>query len=133
MPVTVYINRPHVVVMLSEKIHQRIVANLNVIERASGSRASVDEQHDLAGLRERSNPARQVFFPEVDSKPIAQDVVFFGANRLLGDRRGDFVRGEYHRDRQDNEQSWRPQAHFPRGWHVQTLPENRSDYGLQQD
>jgi hypothetical protein len=56
--------------------------------------------------------------------------VFFAANRLLGDSCGDLVRGEYHRDRQDNDQSSRPQAHFPRGWHVHTLPENRSDYGL---
>ena len=87
----------------------------------------MDEQYDLACLRERSNLTRQIFFPEVDSNSIARDVVFFSSNRILGVIRRDSTRSE--RDRQDYEQRPRPQSGIPCGSHVHP-PENDRNYGL---
>jgi hypothetical protein len=65
---------------LGKKIHQRIVANLQVKEWATRPRASMDEECDLAVVCEGAFQASFVFLPEVNSKAISHHVVIFAAN-----------------------------------------------------
>ena len=80
--VAVEVNRPDVLAILGQKVHQRIVANLQVEERATRPRASVDEECNLAVVREGAFQASFVFLPEVNSKAISRHVVIFAANRV---------------------------------------------------
>src|ERR1700719_5379943 len=79
-PVAVEVDGPDVVAILGKKIHQRIVANLQVEEWATRPRASMDEKCDLAIVREGAFQASFVFLPEVNSKAISDHVVIFAAN-----------------------------------------------------
>src|SRR5450631_319469 len=80
MPVAVEVNGPDVIAILGKKIHQRIVANLQVKEWATRPRASMHEECDLAVVREGAFQASFVFLPEVNSKAISHHVVIFAAN-----------------------------------------------------
>src|SRR5580704_689784 len=81
-PVAVEVNGPDVIAILGKKIHQRIVANLQVKEWATGPRASMDEECDLAVVREGAFQASFVFLPQVNSKAISHHVVIFAANEV---------------------------------------------------
>ena len=78
--VAVEVNRPDVIAILGKKIHQRIVANLQVKKRATRPRASMNEECDLAVVRESALQSCFVFFPEVNSEAISHHVVIFAVN-----------------------------------------------------
>src|ERR1700730_18742626 len=80
--VAVEVNGPDVIAILGKKIHQRIVANLQVKEWATRPRASMDEERDLAAVREGAFQASFVFLPQVNSKAISHHVVIFAANGI---------------------------------------------------
>src|ERR1700722_2701076 len=79
-PVAVEVNRPHVIAILGKKIHERVVANLQVKEWATRPGASMDEERDLAAVREGAFQVNFVFLPQVNSKAISHHVVIFAAN-----------------------------------------------------
>src|SRR5579864_6542168 len=81
-PVAMEVNGPDVITILSKKIHQRIVANLEIKKWATRPRASMDEECDLAVLRESAFQPSFVFLPEVDSKAISRHIVVFTANEV---------------------------------------------------
>src|SRR5450755_2920647 len=78
--VAVEINRPDVIAILGKKIHQRIVANLQIKKWATRPRASMHEEYDLAVVRESALQSCFVFFPEVNSETISHHVVICAAN-----------------------------------------------------
>src|SRR6476661_2418452 len=78
--VAVEVNRPDVIAILGKKIHQRIVANLQIKKWATRPRASMHEERDFAVVRESALQSCFVFFPEVNSETISQHVVIFAAN-----------------------------------------------------
>src|ERR1700722_6580479 len=78
--VAVEVNGPDVIAIPGKKIHQRIVANLQIEKRATRPRASMDEECDLAAVREGAFQASFVLLPQVNSEAISDHVVIFAAN-----------------------------------------------------
>ncbi len=67
MTIAVNIDGPNVVTVLSKKIHQRIVANLQVKKWAARPHTPMDKQHNFSGAGESFVLTFQVFFPQIDS------------------------------------------------------------------
>src|SRR6516225_2345444 len=80
MTVAVNIYGPDVITILSQKIHQGIVANLKIEIGSPRPRASVHKQRNLAAGREGAFQPCFVFFPKINSESVPDDVVFFATN-----------------------------------------------------
>src|SRR5260370_40137577 len=86
MTVAVDVDGPDVVTVLRQKIHQRVVADRQGVERTASPLGSMDEERNFPGTGEIALLFLPAFFPQSGAKAIPHGVVFFALNGGGGTR-----------------------------------------------
>ena len=81
MTVAVNVDGPDVVTVLRQKVHQGLVADLQVVKGATRPLASMDKERNFACAGEGFLIVFLVFFPQIDAQAVPHHVVFFPLDR----------------------------------------------------